>query len=302
LIRSFLVAAAFFVVAAPALAHEPLWGESPQTFAFGVWHPELRLSYDNNHNLFRGTRRIVNPEALRRSRFDTLLSLQYAPKTSMNVRLEIPYSQVLTQQRFGGQLRHTGVQGLGDVVVSAKSRIHQRFGEDWKEHQSFTVGLQLPTAEHKGRSPDGARLGPSFQPGSGKWGMVLGYAYAFERLEDTAWASAMYSRDFGGAGTKGDMVMLDLNYGRWMPRAKRPQDLGIVLSAGTHVELMGHDRLGAGRDPDSGWTVLGLQSSVIATKGQMQFRIGVMVPVYQQVNGTQLRPDAQIRAGWEMLL
>jgi hypothetical protein len=294
--------AALLGITCSASAHEPLWGESPQTFAFGVWHPEVRFSYDNNFNLLRGARRIGNPDAMRRTRFDTLVSLQYAPMTSMNVRVEIPFSQVSTQQKIGGQLRASGVQGLGDAMLSAKSRFSQRFGEDWKEHQSFTVGLQLPTGEHGGRYPDGSKLGPSFQPGSGKWGFMLGYAYAYERLQDTFWASAIYMRDVGGAGTKGDMMTVDLNYGHWMPRATRPQDLGVIVAVGPHLELMGHDRLASGRDPDSGWTVLGLQTSIIATKGPMQFRLGVMLPVYQRVNGTQLRPDFQARAGWEILL
>lgn len=290
------------LLSSAAHAHEPLWGESPQTFAFGVWHPEVRFGYENASLLLRGSRELLNPDALRRSRFDGLFGVQYAPTTSLNVKVEIPYVTVWNRQRISGQLRDSRVSGLGNVVLSAKSRFYQRFGPDWKIHQSFTLGLQLPTGENGGRLPDGSLLGPSFQPGSGKWGVQLGYAFAWERLQDTTWLSLMYAQDFGGSGSKGNFFQLDANYGYWVLRAKRPQDFGLVFAAGPHFEAMGRDRLVSGLDPDSGYSMFGLQGSLIVTKGQGQFRLGVLVPVAQNVNGLQLRPEIQVRAGLEILL
>jgi hypothetical protein len=289
------------IVPSAARAHEPLWGESPQTFAFGVWHPEVRLGWQNEYLLLHGSSRLDNPDALRRTRFDTVLDIQYAPRTSLNVRLEIPYSVVRSSGLVSGQMHSASSSGLGDMMLSAKSRFAQRFGEDWKEHQAYTVGLQLPTGAHSGREVGGPLLEPSEQPGSGKWGYMVGYAYAYERLQDTFWASAMYMGDLGGAGSKGDMATFDANYGYWVVRAHKPNDLGIVLATGPHWEWMGHDRLSTGPDPDSGYTLLAWQASVIATKGPAQFRIGALFPLHQHANGTQLRPDVQLRAGVEAL-
>jgi hypothetical protein len=292
----------FCLLPTGAKAHEPLWGESPQTFGFGVFHPEFRLGYENDHLLLRGSRLLDNPAALRRSRLDALLSFQYAPKTSLNLKVDIPVVAVSMQQRIGTQLQRSSVTGLGDIVLSAKSRFYQKFGEDWKVHHAYMVGLQLPTGEQGGRYPDGSLLSPSDQPGSGKLGWMLGYAFAYERLKDTVWASAMVMGDFGSNGTKGDMLQLDANYGYWIKRALKPQDLGIILAGGVHGEWMSRDRLATGADPDSGYTLAGLQSSLIATKGQGQARIGLLIPVYQRVNGTQLRSEVQVRAGVEILL
>jgi hypothetical protein len=291
-----------FLLPTMAHAHEPLWGESPQTFAFGVWHPEVRFGFENASQLLSGGRRLANPDALRRSRFEAQLGVQYAPTTSLNVKLEIPVATVWNQQRINGQLRRNSITGLGNAVFSAKTRFYQRFGPDWKIHQSFSVGLQLPTGEHNGRLPDGSLLGTSFQPGSGKWGVQLGYAFAWERLQDTTWMSAMYVHDFGGSGSRGDFFQLDANYGYWVVRAKRPQDFGSVLAAGLHFEQMGRDRLALGTDPDSGYSMLGLQGSWIVTKGQTQFRAGILVPISQHINGVQLRPEVQFRMGLEILL
>jgi hypothetical protein len=284
-----------------ASAHEPLWGESPQTFAFGILHPELRFGYENDSLLLRGSRRLGNPDLLRRTRLDGLFSLQYAPSTSLNVRIDIPFAQVLASQRINGQVRRTGATGLGNIALSAKSRFYQRFGEDWKVHQSYMAGLSLPTGAG-GFNPDGSRLSPSDAPGTNKFGAMLGYAFAYERLKDTFWASAMLMSDIGGAGSRGPSLEIDGNYGYWLRRAKRPQDLGVILAGGVHLQAQGRDRIEGGNDPNSGFDLAGVQASLIATKGQAQLRAGVMVPVYQHVNGTQLRPEIQVRAGMEILL
>ena len=296
-----LFGALTILVPRAAHAHEPLWGESPQTFAFGILHPELRFGYENDCLPLRGGSRIGNPDLLRRTRADGLFSLQYAPKTSLNVRVDIPFAQVLTAQRIGGQVRRTSATGLGNIALSAKSRFYQRFGEDWKVHQSYLAGISLPTGAG-GFYPDGSRISPSDAPGSNKPGVMLGYAFAYERLKDTFWASAMFMTDIGGAGSRGPSLEIDANYGYWVRRAKRPQDLGVILAAGVHLQSQGKDRAAHGSDPNSGYDTAGLQASLIATKGQAQFRAGVLVPVYQRVNGTQLRPEIQLRAGMEILL
>ncbi len=288
---------------AAALAHEPLWGESPQTFAFGVFHPEIRFGYDNASVLLGGSRRLHNPDSLRRSRLDSLVSLAYAPETWLNVKLEVPFAQVASQQRIAGSLRSSTVSGTGDLVLSAKTRFEQRFGPDWKFHQSATVGLQLPTGERGGRMPDGSLLAPSDQPGSGRFGLSLGYAVAYERLADTTWASVMFRTDApSGKYRRGDSLMADAAYGYWVRRALRPQDEGLLLALGPHLEMSGKDRAAGASDPNSGYTSIGLQATFIRTQGQTQTRIGILVPLHQHVAGTQLRSDLQIRAGWEMLL
>ena len=163
----------FAAVAAPGVrAHEPLWGETPQTFSFGVLHPETRLGWESESRLYRGGSRVANPEGLRMSRQESLVSLQYAPKPTLNVRLEVPYVRVVSEQRVGGSPRRTNTSGLGDLMLSAKSRFRAGFGPNWKSMHAYTVGLQLPTGEHSGREPDGALLAPSEQPGTGNWGVM----------------------------------------------------------------------------------------------------------------------------------
>ena len=184
----------------PALAHEPLWGETPQTFAFGVVHPEFRFA-----------------------RAETRFSLQYAPQTTRNLRLEVPLLP-------NGQ--------VGDSVVSIKSRLHARFGPDFKQMDALILGVQ-----------------------TGHLGGQVGYAFAHERLTDTIWASAMHTQTKAGG-----MTELDAAYGYWVKRASTPVDTGVVLALGGHHEAMLGQRL------------TGIHSSLIVTKGQIQARFGMLFP------------------------
>ena len=293
---------AFGFTAAPSvvLAHEPLWGETPQTFSFGLKHPEWRFGFEDSRRLFQGSRRIPNVDGRRHLMSENHLSFQYAPQTTLNLKAELPLVRMESEERIGGVTRRSSSSGIGDLVLSAKSRFHSRFGEDWKIMHSWTGGIQLPTGKNDARHADGELMPPSEQAGTGNFGIHLGYAFAWEWLQDSTWASIMYGRDLSGNRRKGDVLTLDAAYGYWFVRASRPQDLGVILAVGPHVEIHGKDRVSGGADPNTGFDRTGLQATLIATKGDMQFRIGALVPVRQRYNGTQLGADTEFRAGWEM--
>lgn len=101
--RRTLPFAVLALVAPPAAAHEPLWGETPQTFAFGVVHPELRLS-----------------------RGQTLLSVQYASRPDRNFKIEAPFGR-------DGQVQ--------EVMLGVKSRLHVRLGPDFKQMGALLLGV-----------------------------------------------------------------------------------------------------------------------------------------------------------------
>jgi hypothetical protein len=161
---------------ASALAHEPLWGETPQTFAFGVIHPEIRVG-----------------------RNETRLGLQYAFNTTRNIRLEFASPP---QVAHGQKVAHGRGGQFGDPSLSLKSRLHVRFGPDFKQMSAAIVGVE----RHGGQ---------------------LGYAFAHERLTDTIWASVVYAKR---------QTDLDASYGYWIKRAHTPSDTGVITAIGLHRE------------------------------------------------------------------
>src|SRR5688572_8846177 len=105
----------------PAAAHEPLWGETPTVFGFGVLHPEVKWMFFNAGSTRRGGKRM--------RMFEQETMLDYAPSTSINLRLEIPYYHNLHQERVGGRLRSSFISGLGDITFRAKRRFSVRQAE-----------------------------------------------------------------------------------------------------------------------------------------------------------------------------
>ena len=258
------------VAAAPAAAHEPLWGETPSVFGFGVIHPEVRLGYRDAGSTRRG--------GVRARMLESELMVQYAPSTALNVTLEVPSMQMIREARRGGRRRRVVISGLGDLELTAKRRFSVRQAEGLNVQQSLIYGLKLPTGESGHRDVDGGRAEPHDQPGTGKPGLILGYAWDRERVDDTIWASARYHRDLGGGFRMGDMVEADTAYGRWLIRPNEASQLGFNLALGLHGEFHARDRLDGGRRADNAHHLLGVQLTPIFTKGNHQLRFGIFVP------------------------
>jgi hypothetical protein len=188
---------------------------------------------------------------------------------------------------------------MGDITLRAKYRFGLKQAVGYQQQHSALIGLKLPTGESDHRWPNGERLDPHEQTGSGKLGFVLGYAWDRETIHDTIWASAVWMRDLGGGFRRGNMVELDAAWGPWLIRANRPEDLGVNLAIGLHAEIQESDRLEDGRSAGNGYRVAGFHLTPIVTKGRSQYRIGIFVPVLRRGHETHSDYDYQLRAAYE---
>ncbi|MFN3649507.1 MAG: hypothetical protein ACK47B_07975 [Armatimonadota bacterium] len=256
---------------APAAAHEPLWGETPITFGFGVIHPEVKLMYFDAGTTRRGGERM--------RMFEQEYMVDYGISPRLNLRLEVPYHNSLHQTRLRGRLRSTFVSGLGDITLRAKSRISAKQEVGYNMQQSVFFGVKLPTGDDTHPDPGGGRLEPHSQTGTGNPGLLLGYAWDLERLDDTTWASLVWTRDLGGGFRMGDMLAFDAAYGYWTRPQREAADLGLNTALGIHAEWHSDDPLGGGRDADNRHGLLGLHLTQMVIRGSHQFRVGVMVPL-----------------------
>src|SRR5262249_42314490 len=150
------------------------------------------------------------------------------------------------------------VSGLGDASLEAKYRFHLDQETGFQTGQTLVVGWKLPTGANDRVGADGARLAPGEQPGSGRHGVRLGYAYDREQLVDSFWASLSYDHDFGDDFRKGDMGEADASYGRWVVRPNTADDLGINVAVGAHAEAHASDRLDGGLSGGNAHRVAGL--------------------------------------------
>jgi hypothetical protein len=296
--------AAGLTAAAPARAHEPLWGETPSVFGFGVLHPEVKVMYLDAGSVKRGGRRM--------RMFEQEYMLDYAPSTSLNLRLEIPYYNNLHQARSGGRTHSAYVTGVGDVTLRAKRRFSVRQDVGKNVQHALLYGLKLPTGRDDHRFPRGGgghghggsgggsrRLDPHDQTGTGNPGLVLGYAWDRETIHDTIWASLVWTRDLGGGFRMGDMLDLTTAYGRWLIRPNEAKELGLNLAIGVRGELHADDPLGGGHDAGNGHRVAGFHITPIVTKGNHQFRVGIFVPVIRGGAGDHSDYPYELRAAFE---
>lgn len=261
-----LVGALALLTALPAAAHEPLWGETPSVFGFGVIHPEVRFGYRDAGATRRG--------GIRQRLFESETMVQYAPSIALNLMLEIPWMQSVRESRG----RRVSIGGLGDIELLAKRRFSVRQSEGLNVQQSLIYGVKLPTGADSHRDVTGRRADPHDQPGTGNPGLVLGYAWDRERVQDTVWASMRYHRDLGGGFRMGDMLEVDSAYGWWFIRANEAAHLGFNLAVGLHGELHAADPLGGAGSARNQHRLLGVQVTPIFTRGNHQLRLGVFVP------------------------
>ena len=274
-----------------ALAHEPLWGETPIVFSSGLLHPEIKVKFMDAGDASDGGER---------SRmFEQEYMVQYAPSTRLNLRLEVPLRRNLRQELVGGQVRSTLINGLGDIVLSGKSRVGIKQEEGLSIQQTVVYGVKLPTGQSHHLDPDGDRASPHDQTGSGKPGIVLGYAIDRETIKDTIWANVEYRRDLGKGFRMGDMMEFNLAYGRWLRIANEADDLGFNLAAGIYGELHRNDFMGGGVRAANKHTLVGLHITPIITKGRNQFRVGALVPIYRRGPEDHVRFPIELRAAVE---
>src|SRR5688500_16561274 len=78
-----VVTAVALLLTSPVAAHEPLWGETPSVFGFGVIHPEVRFGYRDAGSTRRG--------GVRARMWEQETMIQFAPTTALNLMIEIPW-------------------------------------------------------------------------------------------------------------------------------------------------------------------------------------------------------------------
>ena len=278
---------------APILAHEPLWGETPVIFGPGVIHPEIKIRF-----VRKGAR--LDPGESRSRMIEQEYGLQYGINRFINVQITLPVASMEFDENIAGTVQRTGVSGLGDAMLKAKYRFHLRQETGFQTAQTLVAGWKVPTGSDQRTGPDGSRLSPADQPGSGRHGVEVGYAYDREHLADSLWASLFYDHEFGQGFRRGDTGELDASYGWWLLRPNVAEQLGVNFAVGLHAEASASDRLENGVSARTAHSVAGIHLTPIITKGQYQYRVGLFVPIVKGGNKEQTDFGYEIRAGWEM--
>ena len=275
-------------------AHEPLWGDAAATIGDGLYHSAARLNFRPYFQLRRGGSDVPNPDELQQTLYSQSLEVSRGIGPRVNLILEIPMRRLGLSEN-GLVSYKADYWELSDLTLLGKWRFDLKRGPGTKRHQSLSLGVHLPTGVTDRRDSTGALLEPHMQPGTGAFGMVLGYSFTKSTLRTAMWASIEYEHAFDQLRfTHGDHLEGSVSYGWWLENPDTLDSWGANWAWGVYGEWSGNDSHLGATDLDSGGYMGGVHTTFIVKKSSHEFKVGVMVPLIRHVNGTQLSPSYEL--------
>lgn len=216
------------------------------------------------------------------------------PYLDKNLDLTIP----------GGQRSTRGTNGIGDAQFFSRYTIFKQDRRGSNFRIVPFIGLKLPTG--KDDKDDGfGRLPQPLQLGSGSWDPSGGVITTYQTLNYQVDAQVSYKAKTEANGFEfGDELRFDtsLQY-RFLPRKLGtgvPDFLYGVIE--TNLLHQSKNETSGGNDPNSGGTTLFLSPGLQYVTRKWVFEAIVQLPVVQDLNGTALKDDFIVRAGFRVNL
>jgi len=257
----------------------------------------LTQLFQYKDGLLSGSDSVADPDDRRFQESRTVLGVNHGIARGWSVSALLPF--VSREARsVAGTDRSSGV---GDLAVVLKNSFYR---VDWDRsawHTAWLAGVEAPTGVTDERE-GGVRLAPSMQPGSGSWDPFVGLA---STLDLDLWrfdAVALYEDDGEGSQDHdpGERLRLSLSgkY-RWLhevyPGPTASSTVGLEWSHQARA------RSGGALVGDSGGDALLLKLSTgWHPRPDLDLGISLKLPLYEDVNGTQLGLDSavQLSLGW----
>lgn len=241
--------------------------------------------------LRRGTGRAPDPQASHELFTSTTLALQYGLRRDLQIGVALPW---VARERDGIGVR-ADTDGLGDCELLAKWRF-ARWDAPGKAWNFALLGeLSVPTGEDDVRE-SGVRLEPELQPGSGGFDPALGIATTYEpgRWRFNAAARYRWRTDSDDDETRlGDDLVAELAAGNrfWLEPYPGPFMRADFVLRWYHED----DARFAGSAIQSGSerATVGFNLA-FRPQPALDLQVGIEIPYWQRVSGTQLGEDGAL--------
>ena len=202
----------------------------------------------------------------------------------------------------GGQRVTRSTRGIGDAQIFARYTVFQKDMRGSNFRIAPFAGLKLPTGDDNDRDSLG-RLPQPLQLGSGSWDPFGGVIATYQTLDYQVDAQISYKANTEGTGFEfGDEFRFDasLQYRLW------PRELGAGVPGflygviETNLLHQAKNEIGGTKDLDSGGTKLFLSPGLQYVTKRWVLEAIVQLPVVQNLNGTALKDDYAVRAGFRV--
>jgi len=187
-----------------------------------------------------------------------------------------------------------GDNGIGDITVLGKYRVHTVNFKGGTSRLSLIGGLELPTGDDDESDSQGT-LPASLQLGSGSVDVIAGGAYTYQTLShefdmDLRYIFNQEANDF----EFGDVFKYNFSFQKRIHPSVLP-DEGIYSQWNALIELNGsysqHSESSGSSVADSGGHTLFLSPGIQFVSQRAVVEASVQLPVVQDLNGTQVETD-----------
>jgi hypothetical protein len=286
-------AALTFVLAAPARAEEPLWGESASTLGQGFLSVTTNGGLQQSRPYFHHGGRV----ALQIDRVDVGTSVEYGLLPDLDLRLHLSYFNETITESLAGQSTEQPLAGMGEARLGAKWRFRQWITGRHKDELALLVELKLPTGDAELRDRNGEVITPHLQPNSGHLGGTVGIALNRHTRWGGYWLSGMASIETASFRYgRGEMLELHASAGRRVRAFTNPDRTDWMGIVGLHYQQMGEDSEFGRTIRDSGGSVISAEIGLIGTKRNRGVRLGILLPVHTDVGQAHAPPRREIQA------
>ncbi|HEY3326671.1 MAG TPA: transporter [Novimethylophilus sp.] len=214
----------------------------------------------------------------------------------------LPYFDKRLDMSMGGQDLTRRQSGVGDLTLLGRYTAYEYNAPGRTFRIAPFLGVKAPTGEDNARDGLG-RLPPPVQPGSGSWDALGGAVLTYQTLVFQIDSQVSYkaNREANGFQT-GNVLQIDgsLQYRLW------PRNLGVGVPAFLYGVLEANlvhaarDRVDGANNLNSGGTTLFLSPGVQYVTRKWIAEAGVQIPVIQHLNGTALKNDYALTAGFRI--
>lgn len=262
-----------------------------ETLFEGGWLFTLGTEIESREGLRRGSDRVSDPLDRRLEERTVALGVHYG------LRYDVQLSAILPRvdRELDSGPGRISASGPGDFALVGKWRVKRWDDVGTATNVAIMAGLEAPTGEDDERS-NGARVPPELQPGSGSWDASLGAAITHEPGRWRFNAAALYQRNGkGGQDYKaGDEFFAELAAGNrfWLEPYPGPFMRFDVL---VRYRSQARASLGGSSVSATGGGLLTAGATLaFRPRPTLDLQIFVEVPVWQDVNGTQLEEDTSV--------
>lgn len=228
--------------------------------------------------------------------------LGYGVTPDLTLFAILPYLDKRIDLTSGGERIGRSTRGIGDVSLIARYTAYQDNFQGGNFRIAPFVGLQMPTGESTASDRFG-RIPPPIQLGTGSWDPSAGVVATYQTLDYEIDGQASYQANMTANGFSArNVARLDgsFQYRLW-PRELKGGVPGFIYGVlEANLIHQDKDRISGAADPNSGGTSLFIDPGVQYVTKNWVLEAIVQLPAIQNLNGTALRNDYTVLAGFRV--